>query len=98
MKVFKDFNQILSDIRTGIDNEVCSLFRNSDVRVFNVEDTGVSIQTNDEVISVIRIECENVGDTFNISLALDDGFDMDFTDCTTDDMVSLYETIFNLIK
>ncbi len=95
---FKDFNETVAQLRLGIDNEVCALFRNAKIDKLdftNDEDIErLAINEHGERWLVETIEYYNGNNTIEISIA---DFNVDFTDCDTDDMVAVYEAVWGKI-
>lgn len=93
--VFKDFNESLSQLRLAIDNEVCALFIANGVSLlgFDEDEDRLSIAEEDETWRVNSIEYQN--DSNKVVINTESGFETDFTDCNTDDMVAVYEAVYN---
>lgn len=92
-----DFNGPLTELRNAIDNAVGSLMRNNNKTNVDITDEHILIE-DDTTIGVDKVGYEELNDTFNIVLHLDDGFEKDFTDCSTDDMIAIYQAVYRQIN
>lgn len=93
---YKDFNEMVSQLRLAIDNEVCTLFRNAKLKVLDfsndTEIESLSISEETENWRVKKIEYSEEANV--IVIHTESGFETDFTDCNTDDMISVYDAVY----
>ncbi len=103
---FINFEADLILFRDAIDRETIALMRspyrkNVDSNI-DIEGDDFSINTVVDTFNAVRITMEPVGDTFNVIVVLDtvDDGEMDYplTDCNTDDMIAVYEYVYNQAK
>ena len=96
---FIDFNEEIGAMRVNLDNEACALLRQAKLNkiLFDVEDDRTSLAVSDEdgLWNVTAIEMSD--DTITIKTE-SHNLEIDFMDCSTDDMVAVYEAIYHHVS
>ena len=93
-----DFTQKNNELRLAIENAVANLLRLSEKTVIDLKENetiAISVLNDGEleyVNSVVYFH-RNVG--YDIKLILEYGEEMDLTDCTTEEMIDIYNKLFN---
>lgn len=93
---FIDFDEQIRTMRVNLNNEARALLRQAKLNkiLFNVEDDKTSLVVSDEdgLWNVTSIEM--IDDTITINTE-SHNLEIDFMDCSTDDMVAVYEAIYH---
>jgi len=86
-------------MRTNIDNAICQLLRKTNTFSLELEENAIMIQTNDEVVSVDRIDFIDSGNFGAVTLRLADGLgtEWELMDSSTDDIIAVYEHLYHVL-